>query len=210
VSEDADIFILLNKQISHTPEWIKDFEDAKQTMANDLGEEFNLFRKRARKNERIFFWSVPGSDRLYTIIARTVTNMQPAYDLRPITSYKTDVAIFSGGIQKEVVNARESAVVKTNGLVNIQWPVQTGVADIYSITVKYYYPAETGVKGTIQLIGAGNNRMLEEPVSFKFTRDGKWNQFTINTANMINAGNYIVKLEVENAKDLIVSGIDIQ
>jgi len=52
--------------------------------------------------------------------------------------------------------------------------------------------------------------MLEEPVSFKFTREGKWNQFTITTSSMINAGNYIVKLRMKDAKDLVVSGIDIQ
>ena len=52
--------------------------------------------------------------------------------------------------------------------------------------------------------------MLEEEVSFTFTREGKWNQFTINTANMINAGNYIVRLIIDKAEGLAVSGIDIQ
>ena len=52
--------------------------------------------------------------------------------------------------------------------------------------------------------------MLEEPVSFTFTRPDKWNQFTINTGNMINAGNYIVRLIIENAEGLAISGIEIQ
>jgi hypothetical protein len=52
--------------------------------------------------------------------------------------------------------------------------------------------------------------MLAVPVSFTFTNPGKWNQFTVNTSNMINAGNYVVKLVLENAKDLVISGIDIQ
>ncbi len=52
--------------------------------------------------------------------------------------------------------------------------------------------------------------MLDEAVQFSFTREGKWNQFTLHTPTMINAGNYTVKLLMENAAALAVSGIDIQ
>ena len=64
--------------------------------------------------------------------------------------------------------------------------------------------------GKLQLIDAGNTMMLEEPVSFTFTREGKWNQFTINTGSQINAGNYKVRLVIEKAKGLAISGIDVQ
>ena len=49
-----------------------------------------------------------------------------------------------------------------------------------------------------------------EIVNFTFTRTGKWNQFTVNTSTPINAGNYMVRLVIENAKDLAISGIDVQ
>ena len=62
----------------------------------------------------------------------------------------------------------------------------------------------------MQLIGAGNTMMLDEEVQFNFTNTGKWNQFTVNTGNMINAGNYIVRLIVTGAEGLVISGIDIQ
>jgi beta-galactosidase len=52
--------------------------------------------------------------------------------------------------------------------------------------------------------------MLEEAVSFTFTRPGKWNQFTFDTRSMINAGNYTVKLIIENAEGLALSSIEIQ
>ena len=76
--------------------------------------------------------------------------------------------------------------------------------------MKYFYPNQQPIKGKLQLIGPGGTMMLEEEVSFTFTREGKWNQFTINTANQVNAGNYIVRLVIENGKDLAISGIDIQ
>jgi hypothetical protein len=84
------------------------------------------------------------------------------------------------------------------------------VGDIYSITVKYYYPNEQIVKAKLQLFDAGGNRMMDEEVQFTFTRVGKWNQFTVNTGSQINAGNYVVKLVAENGKELAISGIEIQ
>lgn len=129
-----------------------------------------------------------------------VTTMQPAYDLKPATSYRTNVAILSESVQKETFASRECAVVKSNAAASIQWPVQTGVADIYSIAVKYYYPYEKEIKGKLQLIGTGSTMMLDIPVSFTFTRSGKWNQFTVNTGTMINAGHYTVKLMMDDAE----------
>ena len=93
---------------------------------------------------------------------------------------------------------------------SIEYPIQIGAADIYSITMKYFYGNEQPVKGKLQLIAPGNTMMLEEEVSFTFTREGKWNQFTINTGTQINAGNYIVRLVIEKANGLAISGIDVQ
>ena len=75
---------------------------------------------------------------------------------------------------------------------------------------RYYYGNDHSVKGKLQLIGPGNTMMLEEEVSFTFTRDSKWNLFTINTGSQINAGNYIVRLVIENANGLAISSIDVQ
>ena len=61
----------------------------------------------------------------------SVTHMQPAYDLKPVSSYRTDIAVVSEGIQKEMFATRECAVVKSKPEATIQWPVQTGVTDIY-------------------------------------------------------------------------------
>jgi len=76
--------------------------------------------------------------------------------------------------------------------------------------MKYFYGKQVTIQGKLQLIDAGGTMMHEEEVQFNFTQAGKWNQFTINTGNMINAGNYKVKLMLENAEGLAISGIDIQ
>ena len=145
------------------------------------------------------------------IIASTPVNtMQPAYDLKVVTPYRTNVAIVNKAVTKDSVNGRLCALVQSNEKAVIEWPVQTGVGDIYSITVKYFYDKEQPLKGKLFLYDAAGNKMMEENVQFGFTKTGKWNQFTVNTGSQINAGNYRVRLELENGKDLAVSGIEIQ
>ena len=81
---------------------------------------------------------------------------------------------------------------------------------MYAITMKYFYRKEQTINAKLQLIATGNNMTLDEPISITFTRDGKWNQFTVNTKGMINAGNYTVGLVIDNDENLAVSGIKIQ
>lgn len=169
------------------------------------GKMYSVYRRQLGKGE-----IVSGIKAGYIFAYLPTSNMQPAYDLKPITQYKTNVVKLIEGAVKDSVNGRYCAVVKTNNQTIIDYPIQTGVGDRYSVTVKYFYGNEQTVKGKWQLIEAGGNRMQEEPVSFTFTRPGKWNQFTINTSSQINAGNYTVRLIIENGEGLALSGIDVQ
>jgi hypothetical protein len=211
VTQDADVFVGMDQSLNALPAWIKEYENMQTIIETDEDGEkkYKVYRLRVSKRSTIRLGKLPAAA-MYPVIVVPVTTMQPAYDLKPVNSYRTNVAIVSEGVQKEMFAGRECAVIKSPATVNIQWPVQTGVADIYAITVKYFYPSEKTVEGKIQLIGAGNTMMLEELVSFTFTRSGKWNQFTFNTGTMINAGNYTVKLIITGAEGLAVSGIEVQ
>ncbi len=204
---DADIFVGIKRE-QVIPAWLKEWENIGTQIVSDEygGRYFHMYRKRHKANTIVSL----AVDNRFLVMILPVTNIQPAFDLKPITAYRTNVAIPGEGVVKEQFAGRECAVVKSNDKVTIQWPVQTGVGDIYSITMKYYYGKTGSIKAKLQLIGAGNSMMMEEPVNFTFTREGKWNQFTINTGSMINAGNYTVKLIVENARDLAISGIEVQ
>lgn len=166
---------------------------------------------------QVFKRRVPAQSQLEVLVdagciiaMKPASIMQPAYDLKPVTPYRSNVAQISEGVKKDSLNGRLCCILNGNTQATIQWPVQTGVGDIYSITLKYYYPRNTTFKGRLQLYDTGGNRMMDEEVQFTFTREGKWNQITVNTGTQINAGNYTVKLFVENAAGLAVSGIELQ
>lgn len=211
-SRDADIYIAVDDtSIMRTAAWANDFEDMHAIVETDErgGKSYAVYRHRLRKATYFSLPRVPGN--FSRIIMYTpATSMQPAFDLKQVISYRTNVAVVSADVQKEMIGGRECASVKSNAEVNVQWPVQTGVADVYAITVKYRYQQKDSIHGKMQLIGPGNTMMLEEPVSFTFTREGKWNQFTFDTRTMINAGNYVVKLIIEGAEGLAISGIEVQ
>jgi hypothetical protein len=201
---DAYIYVAVGQE----DEPVNGYENINaEITTNENGKKnYKVFRKFSPANTLTEIPYGPG-----TIIAsHDASSMQPAYDLKPITQYKINVAKLNNVAIKEIVNGRESAVIKSNQQAIIDYPIETGVADIYSITMKYFYNKQKPVKGRLQLIGAGNAMMLDEEVQFTFTNTGKWNQFTINTGNMINAGNYTVRLIIEGAEGLAISGIDIQ
>lgn len=201
---DADVFVAWNKPTDQVPGALAGFEDIKSEIETDelSANRYEVYRKRFRANSVVRLCAP-------MMMLQPATQMQPAYDLKTVTAYRANVVALSEGAVKEQFGGRESAVVKSNNRVVLDWPVQTGVADIYSFTIKYYYPKDT-LRAKVQLLDAGNTMMLEEPVNFTFTRPGKWNSITFNTGSMINAGNYKVRVIVEKGEELVVSGIDMQ
>jgi hypothetical protein len=203
----CDLFIAVKSGYVDTA-FLKGFENTQAQIITDEdgGKYYKVFRRRFAEGDTLSL----NINSNMIVCSQPVSNMQPAFDLKPITSYRTNVAMPGEGVTKEQFAGRECAVIKSNDKVTIEWPVQTGVADIYAITMKYFYGKTEPVKGKMQLIGPGNSMMLDEAVNFTFTREGKWNQFTVNTPGMINAGNYIARLTIENAAGLAISGIEVQ
>lgn len=207
ITAAADVFVSI-RQGTPVPDLLKNFEHTKTNITTDEngGTNYAVYKKRFAKNSSLLVPS--GRDAL--IIVQPATHMEPAFDLKPVSSYRANIAVTGEGTQKETREGREVVVVKTNQPVQVEWPIQTGVADIYSITLKYFYPEKENLPGKLQLTGAGKTMMPDAPIYFTFTRSGKWNQFRITTGNMINAGNYTVRLTVEHAEGLVIAGIDVQ
>jgi len=201
----ADLFVSVKNDTIQ----LKGFNNTGTKVITDEngGTVYQVYKKQLTDGEMISF-DINSSKML--VFKQPFSNMQPAYDLKPITQYRAKALKSNDDVVKDSVNGRLCAVVNTNNKVSIDYAIQTGVADRYSLTVKYFSGKEQSITGKLQLLDAGETMMQEETVNFTFTRAGKWNQFTINTASMINAGNYMVRLVAENAKRLAISSIDVQ
>ncbi|MBO9659492.1 MAG: glycoside hydrolase family 2, partial [Chitinophagaceae bacterium] len=203
LADTADVFAAIIDSVKYG--WMDGYENTGKHLHLSDGKNYTVWRKRfPAGNVKV------NTEKFPLVFVQPAVDMQPAYDLKPVTAYKTHVAKLTGTVSKEQFEKREVAMVKDDSKATVEWPVLTGVADIYSITLKYYWPGEQPVNATLELIGPGNSRMMTQPVNLTFTRQGKWNQVTVNTGSQINAGNYVVRLITEKAKGLAISGIDVQ
>ena len=207
INAEADVYIGVDEKLQQ-PGDLKEFENTGSYIVTDEngGKKYLVYKKRFPKNSAFNFTNA----RDWLVAVHYASNMQPAYDLKAVKSYKADVAVLSEGVANEMMSGNLRSFIKTDGPVQIDFPVQTGVADIYSITVKYFSSFEKDIIGTLELIDVSGKTLLAEKINYKFTREGKWNLFTTQTDGMINAGSYTVRLKLQNAKGLILSNVDVQ
>jgi hypothetical protein len=211
----ADVFIALDTRMPQKPAWMKEYEDTKTTLQNNEAISFTLYRKRFPAGATIILGpngdKIDSSLMMYTVIVNPVTTLQPAFDLKPTTNYRMSQAIMKGeGINKQTINNRESMVFTKASGSSLEWTIDIGVADMYSLTFRYHNPATKTGKAQWQLLAADGTLMKTETMEFNNTRPGKWNYFATTTGSKINAGKYTVRVVAEDGEGVGIGGLDVQ
>ncbi len=203
VAEEADFFLAVKKNAPQPPEG----ELTKTELSTDenIATLYNVYRKRLPINKTVRI-SID-SNALLAIVP--ITNMQPAYDLKPVTSYRPVQAKVSTGAEKTTVNTKDAISFKST-TASAEWDISTGVADLYSITIRYANETGRDLRATLQLRSSDGVLMKEEQLSFTQSLKGKWNYAVTNTGSMINAGNYIIHIKATDAVGVSISALDIQ
>ena len=201
-TDSVDVFVALNKT-SSVPQG---FENTKSTLSNSNNETFDLYRKRLIPNERIIF-----DGRMASVFVLPITHLQPAYDLKTTTSYKATDGILAGkDIAKAILMDKQRVIFNVADQGNLTWNISVGVADTYSLTIKYHNPSAQPLKAKLEFLSADGTLMKTEMAEFAPTKEGKWNYLSTNTGSMINAGSYKVRLTATETKGLAVDALDVQ
>ncbi|MGM9475758.1 malectin domain-containing carbohydrate-binding protein [Pedobacter sp. GSP4] len=201
-TDSVDAFIALNNN-SSIPQG---FEDTKTTLSNSKEETFSVYRKRLVPNERMIF-----DGRAATVFVLPITHLQPAYDLKTTTTYKATDGILAGkGIIKADLMDKQRVVFTSSEEGILTWTIGVGVADTYSLTIKYHNPSEKSMQGKLEFLSADGTLMKTETVEFAPTKAGKWNYLSTNTGSMINAGSYKLRLIATETKGLAIDALDVQ
>lgn len=204
VGEDADVFLAMHQGTIDRP----GFVNTKTVLRTNgkTGNIFSLHKKRFAKGERIDL-AIDSVKGIYVVQA---SGMQPAYDLKPVVAHRPATAIKQGeGVVAGDVNGRETLSFGQNETA-IQWNINIGAADIYSLTIRYANKSDKNMKGRVEIIMADGMVIKNEKFVFTPSKPGKWNYITTNTGSMINAGNYSIKIIAEDAVGVGISGLDIQ
>ena len=146
----------------------------------------------------------------YIIAATPVSNIEPAYDLKTITNYKAVNASASSGINKEAVNGKPALVFKQPAGDTLQWTITTGVADMYSLAIRYANPLQQTLTARLQLLDINDHVLNEQTLTFTPSVPGKWNYTNSSTGTTINAGIYRLRLLGLDAAGLAIEGLDVQ
>lgn len=208
LTEEADVFIAINGDGNDA--LLNGYEDTRTFLTNSENEQFNVFRKRFLNADQVSFDNASKNN--YTIVVIPVSDLEPAHDLKKVVSYKAiDASFLGNGLVKEELMGRERATFKKKSGDVLEFTINTGVADTYSLTVKYHNPFQRILTGRIEVFAADGTLMKKaEEIEFNPTKEGKWNYFTTNTGTMINAGTYKVRLIADDVEGLSVDALDVQ
>jgi len=202
VNEIADVFVAMN-QSSDMP---GGYEATKTSIENDKKEQFIVYRKRFQKGQEVLLGA-----NVVTVAVIPPSDLAPAYDLKTTTSYPATAASLKGAsiMKAELMGKQRVTFTAEQGGVLI-WNIAVGVADTYSLTIKYHNPLEKNLKARMEFLSADGTLMKTEELEFVPTKAGKWNYLNTNTGSMINAGSYQLRLVATDAKSLTVDALDVQ
>lgn len=207
VTAEADVFVAL-KNGTALPASLKTFEDYKTVLKNSNFEEFKVYRKRFNAADKVNISSLAAGT--YTIATIQASSLQPAFDLKTVTSYKAFQTKVAKGVKKQVLMKQERLTFEANEAI-IAFEIKTGVADVYSLTLKYHNPFKETMSASIEVIALDGTLLKPAQVyNLEPTREGKWNYINTNTGTMINAGTYIVKVKAIDAIGVSVDAVDVQ
>ncbi len=205
--QKSDLFFAV-KSASEENKLFQKFENTNTQIVTDEdgGTKYNVYKKRFAKDDTMTI----NINSNIIVCMQPVTNMQPAYDLKPTVSYRTATAKLNGdGLVKSMVNEKETISFNKNQT-SIEWNINIGAADIYSLNIRYANPSDKILSGTLQIIMADGTIIKNEKITFTPSNKGKWNYISTNTNSMVNAGNYVVRIIAADAIGVGISGVDVQ
>jgi hypothetical protein len=197
------------KQSSTLPYWIKDFEDSQAFITNSSGAQYRVYKKKLAEDE-LFSINDFKQEKGIFIAFMPENNLQPAFDLKKNTSYKAALTLLHKGVEKHQLMNQERLIFKENNA-QVKFDIKVGVADVYSLTVKYHNPFKEVKQATISVFAADGTLMkTAELFDLEPSKEGKWSYFSTTTGTMINAGSYQVIITAKEAVGISLDALDVQ
>ena len=217
VNADAEVYIALDVNIRQKPDWMNSFSDTKTTLQTDEGggHLFNVYTRHFAAGSTVQLGRnglVEGKAAQMYIVAAlpSAPGMEPATDLKPTVSYKSDVAVLSNGWVKEEVSGKKCITFKSASSGQIEWAITTGVGESHELRIKYFNPTGKKLSAKLKLLAADGTVMKEADLEFGTNQPDKWKIATTTTGTSINAGNYKVIVSATDVQGLSISGLEVQ
>jgi beta-galactosidase len=208
ITAKADVFVAIPENAPKVA-WLEGFEDTKSMILNSEGVRFKVYRQRFTPREIIDLGD--DGNQIYTVAVLPPSQMEPAYDLKSTSIYKaTEATLIGKSLVKEELMGKQRVTFKAPNKDVLTFNISFGVADTYSLTLKYHNPTTIDLKAKLEFTTTDGTIMKSEEIVLNPTKAGKWNYLTTNTGSMINAGSYKVNIIAIDSKDLTVDELAVQ
>jgi len=186
--------------------------DAKTLIETDDngGQSYHVYHHQYKAGKVVALGASPPGQLMYLVAVLPVNKMERATDLKPVVSYKADKGVVSGSTVLTEDAGKKILVFNQAGKGTISWDITPGVADIYTLRVKYANTTGKEYKADLKILAADGTVMKSGELIFGETPKGKWRTVETTTGTSINAGNYKVIVTAINAEGLNISGLEVQ
>jgi hypothetical protein len=200
---DADVYLATS-----IPQEFPGFENTGTFIKNNKGDRFAVYKKRFRKGSELA--AVTNSASIIALNA--VSSLAPAFDLKTAVNYPAVATLASSkGVEKISLMGKERIQFVQNNDAVIEFTIGVGVADTYSLTLKYHNPTAKVLQAKIEVLALDGTVMKKaEIIKLAQTKPGKWSYITTSTGTMINAGQYKVRILSVDTRDVSVDGLEVQ
>ncbi|MEL0456064.1 malectin domain-containing carbohydrate-binding protein [Flavobacteriaceae bacterium SZ-1-7] len=205
--ENANVYVLFDSKSKPSP-WLIGYQKLNDTVRNNAGTEFHVFRKEVKKGEQVNFGSL-GDGEMYSIVVVPTYSMDEQ-DGRPILKLKAEDAKVTGeGINKANFKKSDYVEFTQNTENSITFTVNPGVANIYLMRYHYMNMNDHPVKVRLKIEDANGILLRNDDIEFPIRQD-KWKILNTTSGGFINAGVYKITLESNQMKGLRIESFEFQ
>lgn len=212
LSSDADVYIGTPAGKEENPELTRGYENTGTSVKNNRGEVLTIFKRRYLKGADLTVAPDLHTKLPYLLAVNVANSLAPAYDLKKTVNYPAAQTFSSAkGLRKELLMGKERLQFTQNQGAVLTFKISVGVADTYSLTLKYHNPFSRMLSARIEVLALDGTVMKKpELLQLSPTKEGKWNYINTDTGTMINAGTYIVHILAEDATGLSIDALEVQ
>ena len=209
---DADVYIGLPNPVKQLPVWMNGYDDTKTTIQTDEngGRLYTVYHKSYATGTTVKLSTPTNANATYIVAALPVNKMERATDLKPTASYKPEKAVLTNEVMVTEAAGKKCLLFKTAAGGSISWDISTGVADIYTLRLKYLNTTGKPLTAQVKVLAADGTVMKQELLTFSTTTADKYKTLETTTGTSINAGNYKVVITAKDAAGLNISGLEVQ
>lgn len=188
------------------------YDNTKTTIQTDEngGRLYTVYHKNYATGTTVKLGNPTDANATYIIAALPVNKMERATDLKPTTSYKPEKAVLTNEVVVTEAAGKKCLLFKTAAGGSISWDISTGVADIYTLRLKYLNTTGKALNAQVKVLAADGAIMKQELLTFSTTSADKYKTLETTTGTSINAGNYKVVITAKDATGLNISGLEVQ